>query len=72
MTRPDYGRPRLPVDRVFTLPGFGTIITGTLLNGRFQVGDHIEIQPEGRKGRIRGSRHINKNWKQPCLAAGWP
>lgn len=54
VTRPDYGRPRLPVDRVFTLPGFGTIITGTLLDGRFQVGDHIEIQPEGRKGRIRG------------------
>lgn len=52
--RPDYGRPRLPVDRVFSLSGFGTIITGTLLDGRFHVGDQIEIQPDGRKGRIRG------------------
>ena len=53
-TRPDYGRPRLPVDRVFTLPGFGTIITGTLLDGRFHIGDPIEVQPSGIKGRIRG------------------
>lgn len=52
--RPDLGRPRLPVDRVFTLTGFGTVVTGTLLDGRFQTGDAIEIQPEGRNGRIRG------------------
>ncbi|MDX1416873.1 MAG: selenocysteine-specific translation elongation factor [Candidatus Promineifilaceae bacterium] len=52
--RPDYGRPRLPVDRVFTLSGFGTIITGTLLDGHFQIGDAVEIQPAGLKGRIRG------------------
>jgi selenocysteine-specific elongation factor len=52
--RPDLGRPRLPVDRVFTLPGFGTILTGTLLDGRLQVGDSIEILPKGIEGRIRG------------------
>ena len=51
--RPDLGRPRLPVDRVFTLPGFGTIVTGTLLDGHLSVGDAIEIQPSGETGRIR-------------------
>ncbi|MFO7539296.1 MAG: SelB C-terminal domain-containing protein, partial [Chloroflexota bacterium] len=52
--RPDLGRPRLPVDRVFSLTGFGTVVTGTLLDGRFHTGDNIEIQPAGRNGRIRG------------------
>jgi selenocysteine-specific elongation factor len=51
--RPDLGRPRLPVDRVFTLPGFGTIVTGTLLDGRLSVGDDVQILPRGVKGRIR-------------------
>ena len=51
--RPDLGRPRLPVDRVFTLPGFGTIVTGTLLDGHLSVGDAIEILPGGITGRIR-------------------
>ncbi len=32
--RPDFGRPRLPIDRVFSIPGFGTVITGTLSDGR--------------------------------------
>ncbi len=52
--RPDLGRPRLPVDRIFSLSGFGTVVTGTLLDGRFRIGDPVEIQPTGQKGRIRG------------------
>jgi len=52
--RPDLGRPRLPVDRVFTIAGFGTVVTGTLSDGRLQVGDEIEILPAGRRGRVRG------------------
>lgn len=52
--RPDLARPRLPVDRVFSLSGFGTVVTGTLTDGRFRLGDAIEIQPSGLKGRIRG------------------
>jgi len=52
--RPDLGRPRLPVDRVFTLPGFGTIVTGTLMDGTLAVGDSVEILPAGIEGRIRG------------------
>jgi len=51
---PDLGRPRLPIDRVFSLPGFGAIVTGTLLDGRLHVGDEVEIQPGGLAGRIRG------------------
>lgn len=53
-SRPDTGRPRLPVDRVFTLAGFGTIVTGTLTGGQLRVGDSVEIQPGDLGARIRG------------------
>jgi selenocysteine-specific elongation factor len=52
--RPDRGRPRLPIDRVFTISGFGTVVTGTLIDGSFAVGDEVEIQPAGLRARIRG------------------
>jgi selenocysteine-specific elongation factor len=45
---------RLPVDRVFTMPGFGTVVTGTLLSGEISVGDELEILPSGLEGRVRG------------------
>ena len=50
----DLGRPRLPVDRVFTLTGFGTVVTGTLLDGSFTVGDEVVCLPAGLGGRVRG------------------
>lgn len=52
--RPDWGRPRLPVDRAFTLTGFGPVVTGTLLDGRLRVGDEVVVLPEGLRGRVRG------------------
>jgi selenocysteine-specific elongation factor len=52
--RPDYGRPRLPVDRVFTISGFGTVVTGTLIDGQLRVGDEVELLPGGLRGRVRG------------------
>ncbi len=52
--RVDLNRPRLPVDRVFTMSGFGTVVTGTLSDGHFSVGDEVEILPSGLTGRIRG------------------
>jgi selenocysteine-specific elongation factor len=52
--RPDLGRPRLPVDRVFSIAGFGTIVTGTLTDGRLATGEEIELIPSGLRGRIRG------------------
>jgi len=52
--RPDIGRPRLPVDRVFTMAGFGTVVTGTLTDGHLALGDELEILPFGTRGRVRG------------------
>ncbi len=46
--------PRLPIDRVFTMSGFGTVVTGTLIGGAFKQGDEVEQQPGGQRGRIRG------------------
>jgi len=48
------GIARLPVDRSFTLRGFGTVATGTLVAGRLRAGEDVEIQPGGRRLRIRG------------------
>ena len=47
------GIPRLPIDRVFSLQGFGTIITGTLISGTLHKGDALAIYPEGLHARIR-------------------
>jgi selenocysteine-specific elongation factor len=52
--RRDIGRPRLPVDRVFTISGFGTVVTGTLSDGTLATGQEVEIQPSALKARIRG------------------
>ena len=52
--RKDLGRPRLPVDRSFTISGFGTVATGTLIDGGLSVGQEIELVPFGRKTRVRG------------------
>lgn len=56
----DLNRPRLPVDRVFTLSGFGTIVTGTLLDGSFTLGDEVACLPGGKTGRIRGLQNHNR------------
>ncbi len=45
---------RLPVDRVFTMKGFGTVVTGTLNSGRIRVGDEIEALPAKKRTRVRG------------------
>lgn len=50
----DLGRPRLPIDRVFTLGGFGTVVTGTLLDGRLALGQELEVVPRGLRTRARG------------------
>jgi len=52
--RRDLGRPRLPIDRAFTMTGFGTVVTGTLVDGALRVGDEVELVPGGLRGRIRG------------------
>jgi selenocysteine-specific elongation factor len=46
--------PRLPIDRVFTIKGFGTVITGTLMAGRLRVDERVEVFPAGVQAKIRG------------------
>ena len=59
--RQDLGRPRLPVDRSFSISGFGTVVTGTLIDGVLAVGQEVELAPSGRRARIRGLQtHKNK------------
>ncbi len=62
----DIGRPRLPIDRAFTIAGFGTVVTGTLLDGSLQEGQEVEVLPPGLRSRIRGLQaHRQKVQKAP-------
>jgi selenocysteine-specific elongation factor len=45
---------RLPIDRVFTMTGFGTVVTGTTIFGQIRKEQEIEILPSGKKARVRG------------------
>ncbi len=51
--RPAQGPFRLPVDRVFIIKGFGTVVTGTALSGKLQVGDEVVVYPKGLTSRVR-------------------
>jgi selenocysteine-specific elongation factor len=57
---PDSGIFRLPIDRVFTMKGFGTVVTGTLTSGNVKVGEEIEIFPQGSLAKIRGIQIHNE------------
>ncbi|MDQ2922850.1 MAG: selenocysteine-specific translation elongation factor [Candidatus Dormibacteraeota bacterium] len=59
-SRPDLGRPRLPIDRAFTMSGFGTVVTGTLVDGSLNVGEELEVVPSGRTVRVRGLQQHNR------------
>jgi selenocysteine-specific elongation factor len=63
---PDTGRPRLWVDRVFTISGAGTVVTGTLAGGTVATGDEVEVSPEGGRGRVR---RIQTHKKEVARAA---
>ena len=51
---------RLPVDRVFTMQGFGTVVTGTLMDGSVRTGDDVIIYPEGTRVKVRGIQTYGK------------
>ncbi len=51
---------RLPIDRVFTMKGFGTVITGTTISGEINTGDEVTIYPEGFSTRVRGIQVHNR------------
>ena len=50
----DVGRPRLPIDRAFTISGFGTVVTGTLIDGKIETGQDAALVVAGKSTRIRG------------------
>ncbi|WP_031515786.1 selenocysteine-specific translation elongation factor [Desulfofalx alkaliphila] len=52
--RPTVGQIRLPIDRVFSVTGFGTVVTGTMISGKLSVGDEIVIMPPAITTRVRG------------------
>jgi len=58
--REDRKRPRLPIDRVFTISGFGTVVTGTLVDGSLKVGEEVELRPSDRRVRVRGLEQHNR------------
>jgi len=66
--RLDLGRPRLPIDRVFSMSGFGAVVTGTLSDGHISVGDEVQILPSGLTGRVRGLQTHKK--KEERAVAG--
>ena len=51
---------RLPVDRVFSMQGFGTVVTGTLIDGTVKTGGDVVIEPEGKKAKVRGIQTYGK------------
>ena len=59
--RVNYHQPRLPIDRVFVISGFGAVVTGTLSSGTLAIGDGVELQPSGAAGRIRGLQSYRRD-----------
>lgn len=57
---------RLPIDRVFSAAGFGTVITGTLIEGVVRTGDEVELMPSGLTGRIRGIQVHGQSTASAC------
>ncbi len=52
--RPDDGAARLPIDRAFSMRGFGTVVTGTLVSGRIAANTELVLMPGGRRAKVRG------------------
>ena len=57
----DRGNPMMSIDRSFTISGFGTVVTGTLLGGRLCVGDEVELNPGEKIARVRGIQNHNRD-----------
>ena len=57
---------RLPVDRVFSRDGFGTVVTGTLIEGALHRGDEVELLPSGTRGRVRNLQIHGENAEVAC------
>lgn len=55
---------RIPIDRIFSVEGFGTVITGTLIEGKMKVGDPVTIYPSRIESRIRNLQVHSTMWKK--------
>src|SRR3970282_2218485 len=75
----DIGRPRLPIDRAFTIAGFGTVVTGTLIAGSLRVGQEGEVAPRVRRTALnlagiaveelqRGMVVASPGWLRPATS----
>jgi selenocysteine-specific elongation factor len=60
----DIGRPRLPIDRVFTMKGSGVVVTGTLTNGSLSAGDDVFVSPGGQTAHIRSIESYKQQIKK--------
>lgn len=58
--RPSEGLFRLPIDRVFVMKGFGTVVTGTIISGTISVGETVEVLPSGLEGKVRNLQVYNR------------
>jgi selenocysteine-specific elongation factor len=58
--RPPDGLFRLPIDRVFVMRGFGTVVTGTMVSGQLRVGGTVQILPSGHEAKVRGIQVHNQ------------
>ncbi|MFT5366974.1 MAG: selenocysteine-specific elongation factor [Candidatus Latescibacterota bacterium] len=67
--RPDRGIFRLPVDRVFSVQGFGTVVTGTVISGSVKPKDEIELLPAGKTVRVRGVQTHSKDVGEAFVGA---
>jgi selenocysteine-specific elongation factor len=59
--RRDTGIFRMPIDRVFTMQGFGAVVAGTILSGEVKIGDKLEVLPDGLTSRVRGLQVHSEN-----------
>ena len=62
--RPAQGLMRLPVDRSFSIKGFGSVVTGTLIAGTIREGDEVTVLPQGITARVRGIEVFNRSTKE--------
>lgn len=65
--RKDKGVFRLPIDRVFSIKGFGTVVAGTVLSGTVSVDDTVELLPQGKELRVRGLQVQDKPVNQSSI-----
>ncbi|MEO0115696.1 MAG: selenocysteine-specific translation elongation factor [candidate division WOR-3 bacterium] len=68
-SKPDRGVFRMPIDRCFTIKGFGTIVAGTILSGSVKLGDEVCLLPQNKVARVRGIQIHNQSVNVATIGA---